>query len=455
MYHRAFLACLLLAASLCRGQSEIMREASPEKIRPILKSQGIEFTEDANAFRFKLEGYSVTLFAKASDLSLRANLPIGLDSAGANAWNRTHRFIRAYLDENGSAVIEADLDLAGGVTRDAVELFIKRFRATLQENGKPAPSREVSAQLPVHTKSAGATKKVKSAFGDFALWIDPAKWKQTSEEGANPVAFQGIDTEMIAQVISEKLGVPTDTLEAVALVNARKADPNAKITFREKRSVNGHPVLALQMDATIKDLPFKYYGYYYGGTSGTIQVVTFTLASAFEAHAAEFTALLDGLEISDRELPPLPKTAADPGVFLVSGSPMAIKYDPAKWKQQPSESGRTLFKHVSGDGYALVISEHVGIPTDSFPEIALVNAQKVDPNAKIVFREKRKVNGADVWFLKLEAVSTGIPITYHGYYYGGPSSAVQILTYTATSLIGDYQADFMDFLNGFHPTNQP
>jgi len=85
MYYRVFPVCLILAASLCRGQSEIMREASPEKIRPILKSQGIEFTEDAGAFRFKLEGYSVTLFAKASDLSLRTNMPNGLDSAGANA----------------------------------------------------------------------------------------------------------------------------------------------------------------------------------------------------------------------------------------------------------------------------------------------------------------------------------------------------------------------------------
>jgi hypothetical protein len=135
---------------------------------------------------------------------------------------------------------------------------------------------------------------------------------------------------------------------------------------------------------------------------------------------------------------------------LILNSKISIKYDQKKWKRrQLAEKGRFFFTHSSGDGYAMVIFERWPAPTDSLPDIALKNVRKTDPDANIVFREKRKVGGVDVWFLKIDAVVSNVPVTYYGYYYGDKSGAIQVLTYTARTLISEYDREFMSFLNGF------
>ena len=96
---------------------------------------------------------------------------------------------------------------------------------------------------------------------------------------------------------------------------------------------------------------------------------------------------------------------SNPGLLIVN-SKVTIKYDPKKWKQQRSdEVGQFTFTHSSGDGYAMVVAERIPTSIDSLPDIVLSNLQLEDPNATIVFKEKRRVNGTDVWFLKIEQVN--------------------------------------------------
>ena len=182
-----------------------------------------------------------------------------------------------------------------------------------------------------------------------------------------------MNTEGYARIISEKIGIPTETLAKIALANAQKVDPNAKIAFKEKRLVNGKEVIVMHIEGTLNDIPFRYYGYYYGGTSGSIQAITFTVSSAFERNAEDFTTFLNGLEITDQELPPPSRTssaaeATDPGLLLINSGTAAVKYDPSKWKKTVSkEPGRFTFSHVGRGGYAMVIAERIGLPTDSLP----------------------------------------------------------------------------------------
>jgi len=63
-------------------------------------------------------------------------------------------------------------------------------------------------------------------------------------------------------------------------------------------------------------------------------------------------------------------------------------------------------------------------------------------------KEKRKVNGTDVWFLKLEAEINQIPMIMCGYYYSGKTGTVQVVTLTGKNLFGEIEQDFMSFLNG-------
>ena len=78
----------------------------------------------------------------------------------------------------------------------------------------------------------------------------------------------------------------------------------------------------------------------------------------------------------------------------------------------------------------------------------MANAQSVDPKARIVFRQQRRVNGVDVRFLKIEAFVNAVPMAYWGCFYGGEYGTVQVVTYTAKAQLPAYEKDFMDLFDG-------
>jgi hypothetical protein len=65
----------------------------------------------------------------------------------------------------------------------------------------------------------------------------------------------------------------------VALINARKADPNVRAVAEERRMVNGREVMYLEMDVTTQGIPFRFAGYYHGGTKSNLQVIGYTVRS--------------------------------------------------------------------------------------------------------------------------------------------------------------------------------
>jgi hypothetical protein len=143
--------CLPLVAILCLaaapvaraqdqpgGDKKVFTEMSEERTEAFLKGLGFEITKMdvpgakvVGIWRFKLEGYTVLFLNYGSSLQLRARFEgKELPLAKANEWNASRRFTKVYVDlkEKLHSLIESDLPLEGGVTNDAVEAFIKRFR---------------------------------------------------------------------------------------------------------------------------------------------------------------------------------------------------------------------------------------------------------------------------------------------------------------------------------------
>ncbi|WP_024119306.1 YbjN domain-containing protein [Thermus thermophilus] len=54
-------------------------------------------------------------------------------SGSPGACLRSKLFSRAYLDEDGDPVLEADLDLEGGVTNGAIRALLENFRDSMRE----------------------------------------------------------------------------------------------------------------------------------------------------------------------------------------------------------------------------------------------------------------------------------------------------------------------------------
>ena len=143
------------------------------------------------------------------------------------------------------------------------------------------------------------------------------------------------------------------------------------------------------------------------------------------------------------------RAASAPGILQINPK-ASLRYDPAQWNPEIShDDGQFVFAHSSGAGHALVIAEPIAMPLGSIEDVALANAQSVDPHAKIVFRNRRRVGGVVLSFLKIEAEVDTVPMVYCGYYYGGENGTVQLVTYTEKARFPEYEKVFMDFLNGF------
>ncbi len=246
----------------------------------------------------------------------------------------------------------------------------------------------------------------------------------------------------------------TAVLRDSLLSSGKEGDPNARITFEEKRIVNGRPVLALELSTTMEGLPYTFFGYLYGGSAGSIAVLGIIPEPLFAKNKEEITEFLNGLEISDREL----ITSANreiipgPGILFVN-SKISINYDPTRWKEVKSnEPGMFAFAHSSGDGYVKINSGRLAPPFDDLPSMVLSALQAADPNARIMVKEKRTVHGAEVWFVKSDAEVNRIPMILCGYYYSGKSGLVQVVALTGKSLFSEFEKDFMDFLNGLSIT---
>lgn len=147
-------------------------------------------------------------------------------------------------------------------------------------------------------KPASSTKLFKSDRAGFGVWYDEAKWQlspKSDEPGRTEFNLRRGDGYAVA--IVEELGIPIASLKKIALENAKDASPDAKIVLEETRVVNGKEVLCLKIEGTFEQIPVRFYGYYYGGKQGTIQLLTFTGQVLFQKYEQDFLGFLNGLEI--------------------------------------------------------------------------------------------------------------------------------------------------------------
>jgi hypothetical protein len=139
---------------------------------------------------------------------------------------------------------------------------------------------------------------VKAPQGDFGVWIDGEKWKRAeANNDATKITFVHQGETSYAMIIGERVRVSMDALGRAALQNAKKVAPDVTLLFKEKRIISGKSVLCMQMTGTVQGSSFMYYGYYYGGPEGTLQVICYTSPELFDQAKTDFDELLSSIKI--------------------------------------------------------------------------------------------------------------------------------------------------------------
>ena len=148
-------------------------------------------------------------------------------------------------------------------------------------------------------RPSDATFLFKAPKGNFGVWMNPDKWKQAgpTDESSIKTLFNHKSGDLYAMVIAERVSLTLNSLKNAAISNAKRVAPDLKVELEEPRQVNGKPVLLMKMTGTVQGSPFVYYGYYYGGKEGSLQVVTYTSTNLFDDYKKDMQEFLDGTQI--------------------------------------------------------------------------------------------------------------------------------------------------------------
>ena len=176
-------------------------------------------------------------------------------------------------------------------------------------NGTWKPINEIKKSWDIKVDTIIAHKSSDSNFLlkgnkiNYGIWLNPKKWKfkkNESDDSPSEYNFVLIGEDAYAIIIAEGIEIPLNTLKDIALKNAKKASPDAKIVSEDVRKVNGLLVNCMEFEGTISGIKFSYFNYYYSGPAGSIQFLSYTSNSLFDRYKKEFETLLNGLVILNK-----------------------------------------------------------------------------------------------------------------------------------------------------------
>ncbi len=126
---------LFVSHSSVSAQS-VLQAVAPEQLHKIVKDEGYAVEPDKdNDLIWKIEGTKCLLMtsdSKGSTIVFRTSFRTKKVTLEAiNEWNKSKRYSRSYLDKDGEPVLQLDLDLAGGITKDRILDFLSTCKASL------------------------------------------------------------------------------------------------------------------------------------------------------------------------------------------------------------------------------------------------------------------------------------------------------------------------------------
>lgn len=185
----------------------------------------------------------------------------------------------------------------GAVTETGDEVVLFEDGTWIYRDEKLRQKQEIVLNDIIFSKSDESTFLVKSNRLNIGVWIDPKKWSfsKTDTADASEFSFKLKDEDLYGMLISEKIEIPLETLKDVAIHNAESVSTYFRVSKQEYRNVNGIQVLMLEMIATIENIDFVYYGYYFSNSNGSVQLLTYTSNNLKDNYLTDIEALLNGI----------------------------------------------------------------------------------------------------------------------------------------------------------------
>ena len=132
-------ACAVVSSA--QGAERIITELTAAEIVEIMKDEGYSVELESYADQepdvlWQLDGNTCIIFTYDDGHAIQ--FYVGFTDTNAtlrdvNEWNKTKRFSRSYLDDEGDPCLELDLDFAGGITESRLHDFFRTCKVSFQQ----------------------------------------------------------------------------------------------------------------------------------------------------------------------------------------------------------------------------------------------------------------------------------------------------------------------------------
>jgi S1-C subfamily serine protease len=293
-----------------QGQGPQGQSPQRGRVLQFLKATGFAFEAAGEGWRMQFKGDHATVWVDVlvhADLALVQSGPISskpltqAQMARVLSQNYQKDLVKAGL-VNDELVTSAETEL-----RTLDSSLLKRLIQNVASFADETFG-ELSAASPATAGSAAATygpltgpdrtRRTESLDlnrGAATIRYETGAWQAFGDKA--DAQFRHQNGEAFFRIIAERTQMTFEGLEAQVVANARTADPQARIARKGWRTVNGERVMVLEIEATVTGIPIVYYGHYYTGTIGTIQIVGWTSRNLLDEHRVLFDGVASGLQI--------------------------------------------------------------------------------------------------------------------------------------------------------------
>ncbi len=109
----------------------VLERTEAQYVQDVVEDMPVWFVNDQGMTLF-LIGHPGETGIESLQLFAYVESPSALKYELINEWNRSKRYAHAYVDADGDASLGSDLDIAGGISLESVERFIRRFVAAVR-----------------------------------------------------------------------------------------------------------------------------------------------------------------------------------------------------------------------------------------------------------------------------------------------------------------------------------
>lgn len=128
-----------------------------------------------------------------------------------------------------------------------------------------------------------------------------------------------------------------------------------------------------------------------------------------------------------------------------------VYIDNEKWTSTTgiNDEAELQFKNFEDTAYAMLIFEGLEIPIESMKELIILNANNIDPNARILNSEKCAIGNIEGELVTYTARSAGLNFIFFTFISSNTKGTIQFICFTLDSEFDELKPEFVDLISGF------